>query len=145
MDNDALVEFSKELRHVRNYVKLEKMRFGGRLRVKYDIQCRDFLIPTLTLQPLVENAIRHGISPKPGGGRVSIHTERRSGQIVIIVEDDGVGFDTSAALDDGHVGILNIKKRLSYLCCADTQLESSPQQGTRVVITISDAARGKNA
>ena len=87
------IPFDRELEHVHNYVALEKQRFGERLNVHYDINKHDFLIPALTLQPIVENAIRHGIMKKEEGGTIRIRTDETKRYIYILVADDGVGFD----------------------------------------------------
>ena len=90
------IPFDRELEHVHNYVALEKQRFGERLNVQYDINKHDFLIPALTLQPIVENAIRHGIMKKEEGGTIRIRTDETKRYIYILVADDGIGFDVAA-------------------------------------------------
>ena len=89
------IPFDRELEHVHNYVALEKQRFGERLNVLYDINKHDFRIPALTLQPIVENAIRHGIMKKEEGGTIRIRTDETKRYIYILVADDGVGFDVA--------------------------------------------------
>jgi sensor histidine kinase YesM len=76
LDKDEPAEFSEEMRHVESYIWIEKMRLGSRLQVVYDIQETDFILPLLTVEPLVENAIRHGISKRIGGGRLTIRPTR---------------------------------------------------------------------
>ena len=90
-----MIPFNKELEHVNKYVNLEKLRFGDKINVTFDIQVSDFLIPSLSLQMIVENAIKHGITKKYEGGTVKITSYKKDDKIYIIVEDDGVGFDTS--------------------------------------------------
>lgn len=88
------IAFQRELAHVRNYAALEQMRFGGKLRVEYNIEVEDFFLPALTLQPLVENAITHGIGNRHGGGTVTIATQADTDNWRITVQDDGCGVDT---------------------------------------------------
>ena len=92
MERDEPVEFSWELKEIRSYLALEKIRFGDRLNVEYDIEYDEFLIPPLTVQALVENAVDHGISAAENGGTVRIVTRKLSdGGAQIRVFDDGVG------------------------------------------------------
>lgn len=134
IDNDALVRFERELEHVKSYVKLEQMRYGERLRVEYDIACTDFELPTLSLQPLVENAIRHGIAQKPEGGAVRVATRRTPGGVLVTVADDGVGFDPEASDQPESIGLRNIRQRLQYLCKARLTVQSAIGQGTTATI-----------
>lgn len=138
MSNSYVVPFQEDLDFLQNYLKLEKRRFHDRLRVEYDIQATDFQIPLLTLQPLVENAIRHGISKRPSGGTIRVHSWENSEYCSILVEDDGVGFDTSGDYDtDGlHVGLANVRTRLAALCGGTLTIRSSLGTGTAVEITI---------
>lgn len=130
--------FEAELEHTKCYTSIEKKRFGDRVNVKYDIQEKDFLIPALTLQPIVENAIKHGLCMKAGGGTVHVHTERKSGNIYIIVSDDGTGFDMDSIYKDGkkHIGIMNVKSRLENMCGGKLEVESIIGMGTVVTIIL---------
>ena len=85
------------------------------LNVEYDIQTEDFQLPLLSIQPLVENAVKHGVGMKEDGGTVTIATKETDTAFEVIVTDDGVGFDQNAPkADDGksHIGMENTKKRL---------------------------------
>lgn len=95
LTSSDLVSLSSEMQHVKGYVSLEKIRFKDKIDVIYNLSNVDFKLPTLTVQILVENAIKHGITPKVGGGRVIISTNEMDDAYEIIVEDDGVGFDFS--------------------------------------------------
>lgn len=131
--------FSKELEHTKTYTELEKMRFGDDLRISYDIQCTSFLIPPLTLQPIVENAIKHGVGKKENGGQVSISTYDDEKDYYIVVCDDGVGFDTSKPKNDterSHLGIDNVKARLSAMVDGTLSIKSESGKGTTVTITV---------
>lgn len=130
--------FLVELDHVKTYLKLEKMRFEDDLLVEYDIQATDFKVPPLSVQPLVENAVKHGVCKKPGGGTVTLLTRELANRFEVVVRDDGVGFDPAVAPSDGreHVGIRNVRQRLWAMCGASLAVESSPGQGTTVTISI---------
>lgn len=131
------IPFERELEHVRSYLNLEQQRFGKRLRVIYDINSREFCLPTLTLQPMVENAVRYGIKKRPEGGTVKIYTEEQENDNIIQVTDDGEGFDMSEGGSDNrsHIGIANVKRRLEEQCKGTLTIESG-RQGTRVTIRI---------
>ena len=132
------IPFSKEIDHVKNYISIECLRFGDRLRVEYDIQYEDFLIPQLTVQPIVENAIKHGVNQRPEGGTVKISSCKAEDGAVVVIEDDGVGFDVNKKPDDNrsHVGISNITMRLREMLDAEVTVESTVGEGTRVTMTI---------
>ena len=134
----APVSFESELKHLETYLSLEKMRFGDELNIEYDIQASDFLIPSLTVQPLVENAVKHGVGMKEDGGTVTIATREYDDRYEVIVSDDGVGFDTSKKPNDGrtHVGMENVRNRLKTMCNATLNIESIVGIGTKATITI---------
>lgn len=141
MTNAGMVVFEEELEHTKQYLWLEQLRFGDALQVRYDIGAEYFLIPVLTLQPIVENAVRHGITQKPGGGTITIRTERIAGKVLITVSDDGVGFDPQNPIaEDGksHIGIESVAERLRLQCGGNLLLESVPGKGTFAMITIPD-------
>lgn len=130
--------FSKELEHTKIYIDIEKLRFGNRVKVEYDIKTEDFNIPTLTLQPLVENAIKHGICNKIQGGTIKISTEKKEKENIIIIEDDGIGFEMETVLNDGkvHIGIQNVKERLKSIANAELEITSFIGIGTTVKIIV---------
>lgn len=132
------VPFEKELEHVKYYLAIEKKRFGERIHVEFDIREEDFMIPALTLQPLVENAVKHGICKKEGGGTVFIRTEKKQNNIYIIIEDDGVGFEVEKVRNDGkdHVGLLNVESRISSMCGGSLAINSTVGKGTMTVLTL---------
>lgn len=135
---DHPVAFERELNHVKSYLAIEKKRFGERVRTSYDIKDEQFLIPSLTLQPLVENAVKHGLCKKKGGGTVSIHTEREQDIVRVVICDDGAGFDMDQKIEDGreHVGIQNVRTRLKDMCGGTLEVSSTPGKGTCAVITL---------
>ena len=136
--NDHLVSFTQELEHTRVYLTIEQVRFGEDLSIEYDIQYSDFLLPSLSVQPLVENAVRHGICGKEEGGKVTIRSRKSDGKILITVSDDGVGFDTSVTPCDGllHIGLENVTQRLKTLCDGELIVDSAPGYGTVVTIVL---------
>lgn len=136
MQEDRLIPFSKELQHVKDYVALEQVRFGDRIRFVSDIKAEDFYIPALVLQPVVENAIKHGLTPKKDGGTVMLRTETDGEKIFIIISDDGVGFDLERQTKKDGVGIENVRFRLCHMSGGTMDINSNEGQGTTVTITI---------
>ncbi len=132
------IPFKKEMEHVQNYIHIESLRFGDRLKVEYDIEYDDFLIPPLTIQPIAENAIKHGINQKVDGGTLKISTCEENNKIFITIEDDGVGFDVNEEKNDGrsHIGMTNIKTRLKEMLNARVEVTSVQGVGTKVTIII---------
>lgn len=130
--------FSKELEHTNIYLDIEKLRFGDRVKVEYDIKTENFNMPTLTLQPIVENAVKHGICNKVEGGTIKISTEKRGKDHIITISDNGIGFEMGKALNDGrtHVGIQNVKERLKTIVDAEFEITSFIGIGTVVKIII---------
>lgn len=138
LEDPGLISFETELSHVNTYLDIERIRFEDTLEVEYDIKCVDFRLPVLTVQPIVENAVKHGTSKKRGGGRVIISTEDDGENYVIKVSDTGVGFDPSKPKEDGkrHVGIENVRQRLSNMCAGSLTIESELGAGTLATIRI---------
>ena len=132
------IMFERELKHLRSYCAIEQKRFGDRVQVEYDLEAEDFLIPALSIQPLVENAIKHGLCRKSEGGKVKIITRRTPGLVTVIIEDNGAGFDVSEKMDDGkvHVGINNVRKRIEGMCQGTLKVESEVGKGTRVTLQL---------
>ncbi len=132
------IPIAKELEHVKNYIDIEQLRFGDRLNIEYDIEEVDFVIPALTIQPIVENAIKHGVNQKPEGGTVKISVKEAENDYVICVKDDGVGYNVGELKNDGrsHVGVTNITKRLQSMMGAIIDTESIIGEGTTVSVKI---------
>ena len=133
-----LIPFEDELANVKHFLYIECLRFGKRLHVEYDLQTVAFSLPVMTLQPLVENAIRHGVMPKPEGGTVWIRTSAQDGAVLLCIQDDGVGFDLDAPCDEGrtHVGIANTRARVQAMCSGSLEVVSQPGQGACVTVRI---------
>ena len=133
------VPFTTELEHLKKYLYIEKMRFDDLLNVKYDIQTVDFQLPLLSIQPLVENAVKHGVGMKEDGGTVTIATKETDTAYEVIIKDDGVGFDPDAPKEDdgrSHVGMENTKKRLHDLCGARVEITSVIGEGTTAKVIL---------
>ena len=117
---------------------MEQLRFGERLKVVYDIQTTDFFIPPLSIQPLTENAIKHGILKKIEGGTLIIKTYEVPLAYIVEIKDDGVGFrmDDVNFNENNHFGMQNIKYRLNKICQADLEVQSEVGKGTTVKVTF---------
>lgn len=143
MADDRPIPFSQELLNIQSYTRIEEMRMEDRLRMCYEIEAEDFLILPLSIQPLVENAIRHGIYGRgPEGGTVRLHTWREGRTVCIEVSDDGVGFDTESVMrkiqqkDPGSYGLRNLIFRLERGMGAAVDIRSLVGTGTTVTIRM---------
>ena len=149
LTTDRSVDFLTELDHVKGYLALQKLRFGDDLSVEYFLATTDFKLPTLTLQPLVENAVTYGIRKKNSGkGTVIIRTRFLGDVIELSVEDDGPGFsfDKNEAINlaegnKSHVGLANVRERIESICGGKLIIASEPGKGTKAVIRLE--RRGK--
>ena len=136
LDSVAPIRFAEELKHVEYYVNIEKVRFPD-MNIEHDVETTEFVLPALSVQPLVENAIKHGLMRLESGGTVVIHSYETPTHFCVEVKDDGVGFDTSLPIDEKkHVGLRNIRGRLKAMVNGDLLLESKPGVGTKAVIMI---------
>ena len=133
-----LITFRKELDHIHTYLELEQIRFDEELSIVYDIEEDSFLLPVLSIQPLVENAVKHGIAKKRGGGVVTISSRQTEKAYRITVSDTGAGFDVDRYMEDGkvHVGLINVRQRLASRMNATIEVDSTPGNGTTVTVTI---------
>lgn len=138
LQNENVIDFEKELDHTKSYLWLEKKRFADDLQVEYHIDYTSFRLPPLTLQPMVENAVRHGICKSEEGGTVVVSTCYRENEVWITVEDNGIGFDIIQKDSEGrmHVGIQNVRERLMLLCQGQIEIESEVGKGTKVIMRI---------
>jgi len=132
----------EELSFIEDYLSIEVVRFGDKLRFEKDVAADtlDMLVPSMLLQPLVENSIKHGLGGKVEGGTIRIHTHRTEARLNLLVEDDGVGIseDRLATLLDHGIGVTNVNERLKVLFGNDYRMwvDSRPGQGTRVQIEV---------
>ena len=131
------IQFETELKHVKTYWSLEEKRFGDKIRAVYDIQENSFMLPSLTIQPIVENAVKHGMR-KGKQLTVTIRTYSDVNNYYVEINDDGRGFDVNAFENDGksHIGIKNVQQRLKMMCGGELMVNSVPDQGTDAVIKI---------
>lgn len=138
---EGTIPFADELEHARAYLSVEQVRFEGRLFVEMDTPFTAFRIPPLTLQPVVENAVKHGVSPELAPLYVSVRTRETDSGAEIVVEDTGPGF--APADDDGpHVALANIRERLAMLCGGTLTIAPRETGGTRVTLSIPRAGKG---
>jgi len=132
----------EELSFIEDYLAIEVVRFGDKLRFEKDVaeDTLDMLVPSMLLQPLVENSIKHGIGGKVEGGTIRIRTSRGGSRLHLLVEDDGVGIpeEKLATVLDHGIGVSNVHERLKVLFGNDYRMwiESQPGQGTRVQLEV---------
>lgn len=138
------IPLEKELSFIHSYFAIEKARFGERLNIEYDIGSDTILrLPPLILQPIVENAVRHGIYPKKEGGTVTVSVQKQKEAVRIQIADDGVGMTQQQIQNllkgqkpDQGIGLLNVHKRLKTYYNRGLEIQSEPGQGTTVTIMI---------
>ncbi|MBX9032777.1 sensor histidine kinase [Gordonibacter massiliensis (ex Traore et al. 2017)] len=151
LTNDRPIPFARELEHLRHYVAIEQLRFPH-IDVEFDVEEEQFLLPALTVQPLVENAVRHGLRNRAQDGTVTVSTRSGEGCFLVCVSDNGMGFeraldapdiadapqDFAARLDPvrSHIGLSNVAFRVRSLCGGSVSLRSRPGEGCRVTVTI---------
>ena len=136
LDSVSPIRFTDEMKHVEYYVNIEKVRFPD-MNIEYRMEADDFVLPALSVQPLVENAIKHGLMRLETGGTVLIRSYETQTHFCVEVKDDGVGFDTRLPIDEKkHVGLRNIRGRLKAMVDGELIIESEPDKGTRAVIMI---------
>jgi len=143
--NARFVSLQDEIEHIESYLEIIKTRFESKIDIHYDIdRGLDCYLPPLSLQPLVENSIKHGLLPKKGGGVISIRAHKEVGRsfIKIEVEDNGKGFNMNktGSSDSNYIGLENVRKRLLN-CFGDDltwEINTKPDVGTRVTIAVPD-------
>jgi len=130
----GIIKFTNELVAVKAFADISAVQMGERLKMEYDIQCGDFDMPQLTVQPLVENAIKHGIGAKPEGGTVKLTVRETPDNYTVEVADNGKGFYTGKDAQKNSVAIKNIRQRLSHFRDCAMIIKSVPNEGS--VITL---------
>lgn len=144
---DSMINLETEIRHVDSYVQIEMARFSGRLQVLYRLtpESKGIMVPPLILQPIVENAIKHGILPRNEGGVVQISGSIENDSLILVIEDDGVGMDEiklRSVLDynpnRNNIGLSNVHNRIKSIYGSNygLKIESEPDKGSRVTIPI---------
>ncbi|MDV2685001.1 sensor histidine kinase [Alkalihalophilus lindianensis] len=150
---EATIE--EELNHVKAYLQIEQARFSDRLHIQYEIDDKvlGFLVPTMTLQPIVENAMKHGLKDKIGRGEITIKIKKNAGQVCMSVEDNGVGISNvrqSELLEEPvqsktgtGIGLFNLNKRLEmmYQDQFDIKIDSEEERGTVFTICLKHMVR----
>jgi two-component system LytT family sensor kinase len=142
----AQVHFSplqQELDFIDDYLDIEVVRFGReklQIRKEIDPATLDMVVPSMILQPLVENALRHGIAPKIEGGAITLRAQRGKGRLIIEVIDDGVGISEQRQMEvyDSGIGISNVRERLKVVYGQDflMKIDSQPGKGTAIRMEI---------
>jgi sensor histidine kinase YesM len=139
--SSAPIPFSSELEHIRAYLAVEQALYEDSLFVKYDTPHTRFRVPPLTLQPIVENAVKHGMDPEYGPLRISIRTRETRAGSEITVEDSGPGFAPAADNSEPHIALENIRQRLGMMCGGKMTIRPRAGGGTVVTVTIPPAAK----
>ena len=140
----GVIPFDKELEHTRVYAEIEMVRFPS-IRLEYEIEDRDFLMPPLTIQPIVENAIRHGVRIREEGN-IKVITRLEEGFHTVIIQDNGKGFEIEKLdnMEETHIGIRNVRERLEMLCGGTLEINSQPSVGTTVILRIPEQKQTNN-
>lgn len=139
---DCLIPLENEIELVKAYLSIEKMRFGNRLNIEYEIdETIEALIPSMTIQPLVENAVQHGIAKKSNGGTVKVTIEKTTVGVKIVIEDDGVGIPIQKQYElmnerSTRLGFLNPYRKLKLIEKSSFLLESKESEGTKITIIV---------
>ena len=138
LNQDSMIPVSKEIEHTKTYSDIEEVRFPS-IKIEYDIEDDEFLIPPLTIQPMVENAIRHGVRGKKHGW-VCVNIYREGDMHVISIRDNGKGFDVNQMIEDtkngDHIGIKNVRDRIKEMTGGTFSIESVIGEGTSITIRI---------
>jgi two-component system, LytTR family, sensor kinase len=145
---DNIVTLREELSFIEDYLAIEMVRFGEKLRFVKDVapECLDMLVPSMLLQPLVENSIRHGLASKVSGGTIRVRGQKANGRLQILVEDDGVGIPEAklARLFENGIGVNNVNERLMVLFGDNYKMwiDSRPSEGTSTGVEIPQQVSG---
>jgi LytS/YehU family sensor histidine kinase len=137
LNEKRLISIEKELNHVKGYLNLEKAIYGKALNIVYRVETDDVSLPPLTIQPVVENAVKHGIGKKEGGGTITVSVCETEESYLVIVSDDGAGYDVNERSPDKrqHIGIDNVRQRLGQ-CGGTLELLSELGKGTTATIKL---------
>ena len=133
--SEDAIPFADELEHTRTYLAVEQAQYEDGLVIDYDTPHTQFRMPSLTLQPIVENAVKHGMDPDSGPLHIQIRTRETDSGSEVVVEDDGPGFDPAIA-DDPHTTLANIRQRLDMMCGGTLDIAPREGGGTVVKVTI---------
>ncbi|MBR3545070.1 MAG: histidine kinase, partial [Oscillospiraceae bacterium] len=141
----GMTTFEKELEHTRTYADIERVRFPN-IRVEYEIEDSGFSLPPLTVQPIVENAIRHGVRIREEG-IIRVSARRTEGGHEVVIADNGVGFDVAAAAQNEgtHIGLKNVQERIETMCGGSVTVDSRLGEGTTVTLFIPEREKEERA
>ena len=131
--SEDTVPFSDELEHTRAYLAVEQVQFEDSLSVEYDTPHKEFRLPPLTLQPIVENAVKHGMDPEYAPLCISIRTRKTDSGSEIVVEDNGHGFSPTDEREP-HIALANIRNRLEMMCGG--KMIISPREGGGTIVKV---------
>ena len=136
LSKSTMISIDKEVEHTRIYAEIEATRFPH-IHVDFDVDCSDFTIPALTIQPLVENSIRHGVRIRKDG-RVSVTVRNKGAGHEIVIKDNGKGFDVSnvGKMEGTHIGLTNVKERVESQCGGTFTVNSVLNEGTTITMFI---------
>lgn len=136
MDKQSTISIMEEIEHTKIYLEIEMVRYPW-IEAEYDIQDTDFCVPTLTIQPLAENAVQHGLR-KQQHGKIRISTERTDEGHMVKIFDNGVGFDKDSIVTNTEhgIGLKNVKYRIEMVSHGTMQIESDIDKGTTITILI---------
>ena len=137
--SEDTIQFGEELEHTRAYLAEEQAQFEDSLFVKFDTPYTHFRLPPLTLQPIVENAVVHGMRESDRPIHISVATRQTDKAIEIVVEDDGPGFKPSDN-NEPHIAMNNIRQRLKLMCDGTLTINARPTGGTSVTVSIPQKA-----
>ena len=129
------IPFSEEVEHTRAYLAVEQARFRDRLLVEFETEFTNFRVPPLTLQPIVENAVKHGLDPELEPLFISVSSRLRDGYAEIVVDDSGPGYKPTDD-DEPHIALANIRERLKMMCRGELTISNRDCGGTIVTIRI---------
>ena len=152
IEKQELISFEEELVHTKAFLAVVMARYEGQIFVEYDTDYISFQIPPLTLEPIVENSVKHGFDPDADALHIIVRTEHQSGHTRIIVEDDGSGYSPDSISDtasggiastgtvgrEGHIGLSNVRDRLKSMCGGELMISERDGGGTIVTITVPD-------
>lgn len=142
LESTSPIPFTQELEHIEEYLKIEKIRFGDRLNIEYDIQTEDFCVPSLSVQSMVENAVKHGVCKVTRGGTVRLSTRELPECFEVEISDNGAGFDVDETkLGGTHVGIANSRERVRMMCGGRLEVTSKVGEGTKITISLPKAQK----
>jgi two-component sensor histidine kinase len=136
LSKSTMISIDKEVEHTQIYAEIEATRFPH-IHVDFDVDCSDFTIPALTIQPLVENSIRHGVRIRKDG-RVSVTVRNKGAGHEIVIKDNGKGFDVSniGKMEGTHIGLTNVKERVESQCGGTFTVNSVLNEGTTITMFI---------